>query len=208
MVWCRAGNCVRRSVQVDMKKEAMGFYTKIAKVAKEYAFSSLRSFANFVLNKIVNDCVVIVLVSADFSSTSGRRWQRIVLDRVERGVPGERGAFDAGRVGVHAGERGELAELIWRLAGGDDAVKIVEESLCLGRGFALESRGHDRGAGLRDGAALAVEGDVGDAVAVEPQEDAALVAARRVVAVGDAVGGGQLAAVARAAVVVEDDLLV
>jgi hypothetical protein len=38
--------------------------------------------------------------------------------------------------------------------------------------------------------------------------DAALVAAGRVVAVGDAVGGGQLAAVPGAAVVVEDDLLV
>src|SRR5579862_8079510 len=172
-----------------MKKEVMGFYTKIAKVAQAYDSSSLRSFANFVLNKLVNDCIAMVLVSADFSPVSGRRWQRIVLDRVERGVPGERGAFDAGGVGVHAGECGEFAELVRRLAGGNDAVKIVEESLRLGRGFALESRGHDRGAGLRDGAAFAVEGEVGDAVALEPEEDAALVAAGRIVAMGDAVRG-------------------
>src|ERR1019366_3830854 len=53
-----------------------------------------------------------------------------------------------------------------------------------------------------------VEGDVRDAVAVEPQVNAALVAASRVVAVRDAIGGGQPAAVPRALVVVEDDLLV
>jgi len=47
-----------------------------------------------------------------------------------------------------------------------------------------------------------------DAITVELEVDAALVAARRVVPVRDAVGGGQLAAVPGAAVVVEDDLLV
>ena len=61
---------------------------------------------------------------------------------------------------------------------------------------------------MGDGAAGAIEGDFGDAIAVHAQVHAALVAARRVVAVGDAVGRGQLPAVARTAVVVEDDLLI
>lgn len=134
--------------------------------------------------------------------------ERVAFEGVERGVPAEGGAFDAGGERVDAGESSEVADVFGGLAGGDDVVEIVVEFLGFGGGFAFELGGHERGAGLGNGTAGAVEGQVGDAVAVELEIDAAFVAAGRVVAVGDAVGGGQFAAVAGAAVVVEDDLLV
>ena len=53
-----------------------------------------------------------------------------------------------------------------------------------------------------------VEGNIGNPIAVDLQVDAALIAAGRVVTVRDAIGRRQLPPVARALVVVEDDLLV
>ena len=148
------------------------------------------------------DLVVSILVSL---SGGGNR---VALQGVEGGVPAEGGAFDAGGEGVDAGEGADVADLLRGVAGGDDVVELFVEDLGLGGGLALELRGHERRAGLRDGATGAVEGDLADAVAVEPEVDGALVAAGGIVAVGHAVGGRQLAAIPGAAVVVEDDLLV
>ena len=134
--------------------------------------------------------------------------KRVAFEGVERGVPTERGALDARGERMNAGERGEVADLGGRFAGGDDVVELVVKFLGLGGGLALELRRHERGAGLRDGATGTIESDLRDAVAIEPQMHAAFVAAGRVVAVGDAVGRGEFATVAGAAVVVENDLLI
>ena len=73
---------------------------------------------------------------------------------------------------------------------------------------ALEASGHQGSRRLGDGAARAVEGDLGDTVAVQPEVDIALVPAGRVVPMGDPVGGRQAPAVPGAFVVVEDYLLI
>ena len=130
------------------------------------------------------------------------------LSGVEGRVPPEGGTFDSGGKRVHAGERREIAHLLRRFAGRHDLVEVLKHRLDLRRGLALDLRGHQRSAGLRDGATGAVERDVRDAVAVEPQINAALVAAGRIVPMGHAIGRRQLPAIARAFVVVEDDLLV
>ncbi len=77
-------------------------------------------------------------------------------------------------------------------------------------GLALDCGGHHRRRGLADGTTLPADLEVGhDALVVDVQVEHDLVAAQRVEAF-DAMGGGnlQLAAVAGAAVVVEDDLAV
>ena len=130
------------------------------------------------------------------------------LERFDGGVPAEGGALDPGGEGMDAGEGCDVADLLGFLAGGHDLVEILIEFCRLRRTPALEQRGHQRGAGLRDGAAGAVEGNVPDPVAVHPEVNAALVAARRIVAVCHAVGCRQPAPVPRALVMVEDDLLV
>ena len=109
---------------------------------------------------------------------------------------------------MDASERGEVADLGGRFAGGHNVVELVIKFLGLGAGLTLELRRHERGAGLRDSATGSIESDLRDAVAIEAQMHAAFVAAGRVVAVGDAVGRGEFATVAGAAVVVENDLLI
>jgi hypothetical protein len=61
---------------------------------------------------------------------------------------------------------------------------------------------------LRNGTAGTIETDLGDPVAIEAEVNAALVTARGIVAVCNAVGGGQFSTIPRAAVVVENDGLV
>ena len=123
-------------------------------------------------------------------------------------MPAEGGAFDAGGEGVDASEGGKVVDLVGCLAGCDDLLERVEESLGFGGGFAFHLGGHERGAGLGNCAAGAFKTDLGDAVVIESQVNGAVVAAGRVVAAGHVVGDGQLAAVARTLVVVENDRLV
>src|SRR6185295_13413388 len=78
----------------------------------------------------------------------------------------------------------------------------------LGCGLALQVERHERGAGLRDGATGTLEGNVADAVTLDPEIDCALVAAAGIVTVCNTVGRGQLAAVSWATVVVQNDGLV
>ena len=84
----------------------------------------------------------------------------------------------------------------------------LEQRLRLGGRLALQALRHQRCRGLRDRAALALEAEVVDDVAVQPQVERQVVAADRVEALGLAVGVLQLAVVARPPVVVQDDLLV
>lgn len=138
----------------------------------------------------------------------------VAFEGVKRGVPAEGGALDARGEGVDPGKGGDVADVIGRLAGGDDVMEFLEEFFGFARGLPFEPGGHERGAGLRDGAAGAVERNFRDGVGVtrrggnETEVNAAFVAAGGIVAVGNAVGGGQFAAITGAAVVVENDLLV
>lgn len=123
-------------------------------------------------------------------------------------MPAERSAFDPRRVGVHAGKGGQLVEIVGGLTALHDVVKFLEGLNSLGRSFAFQLSRHERSGGLGDGAAGALEADLGDALAVHPQVDGALVAAGRIVAGSDARGGRQFAAIPGATIVVEDDGLV
>ncbi len=139
------------------------------------------------------------------TSLGGRR----LLHRLDGGVPAEGGALDAGGEGVDAGEGGQVADLFGGLSAGDDLFEVVEERLGFGGGLAFDLRGHERGAGLRDGAAGTFESDGVHATVVgEVEVNGAIVTTARVVARGHAVGGRRFAAVAGALVVVENDRLV
>lgn len=127
---------------------------------------------------------------------------------VECGVPTKGGAFDSGRESVDAGECGDVADFLGLLARCHDFVKFIKEGLGFGGGFSFELGSHQRGTGLRDGTTGTVEGDFADLVPVEVEIDAALIAAGGIVSMGYPAGRGQLAAIARPAIVVEDDLLI
>src|SRR5271170_458373 len=116
-------------------------------------------------------------------------------------MPREGGALDAGREGMDARERGQVADLLRLLARRDDLVELPVELLGLGGRLSLELGGHERRARLGYGAPRPLEGDLGNPVAVQAKENVALVPARGVVPVGRAVGGGYTPPVARPAVV-------
>ena len=102
--------------------------------------------------------------------------------RVQR-VPAQAGAFHARREFAHAGQRRQLAQI--RAAGavlGQQRVHALEQRVDGGALLALDGLGHHRGRCHRDGAAIAFEAQVRDAVAVAPQRDGEPVAAQGVVA--------------------------
>ena len=64
---------------------------------------------------------------------------RVALQGVERRVPAEGGALDPRGKGVHARERGEVADLLGSIARRHDAMETpCRDFPCLGRGLALE----------------------------------------------------------------------
>src|SRR6185436_5219726 len=97
-------------------------------------------------------------------------FRRLRLHLRERSMPRERGAFHAGGEGVDARESGQLVEVGRRFAAGEDVLQVAERGLDLVGCLALGLRGHDGGAGLRDGAAGALEADGGDASVVTEAE--------------------------------------
>lgn len=121
----------------------------------------------------------------------------------------------AGGEGVGGGERGEIAERLGPGAGGsagaDEGLDLGGQGTGLGDAAAGERDGEERGRRLGKSAAGAGEADFGDAcvgrrrAGLEPELHGAKVATGRILAAGDAVGGRQGAAVARAAAVVVDD---
>src|SRR5690606_15128156 len=110
----------------------------------------------------------------------------------------------------HPRQRLELAERnVPGLAPHHHVAELLEQGLGLLLGLADQGPGHQRGGGDRYGAAGAVEADVADdaaLVGLEVERD--LVAAQRIAALRLAIRAGDLAAVTRVAVVIEDDLLV
>src|SRR2546423_425558 len=98
-------------------------------------------------------------------------------------------------------EPGKAAYAVYRAA--EDRADAVEVRELLERHADVLVRG-DRGRRLRDGAALAVEAQLGDLAVLHADVHAHLVPAERVVVVGLEVVGNQLAEVARLLVVVED----
>src|SRR6185312_2099062 len=140
---------------------------------------------------------------------------RAVLERRLEGVPWQRRAFDPGRIGFDAGQRLEPIHVILerirrrrRVAAGDLAVEALEERRGLGQRLALENLGHQRGRGLRDGAAAPLEAHILDALALHRHVHRHLVAAQRVMAVRDMAGMLLRAEIARPLAVIEDDVLV
>ena len=89
------------------------------------------------------------------------------------------------------------------------ALNVRIRSRDLGQGLALHGRRHQRRRGLADRAALPGDADVGHRAVLDLEVDDDLVAAQRVEPLGPVRRrDGQLAPVAGAAVVVEDDLAV
>src|SRR6185437_10760273 len=84
----------------------------------------------------------------------------------------------------------------------------LEERRGLGQRLALEDLGHERGGGLRDSAAAALEAHILDALAIHGDVDRHLIAAERVVAVREMARLLLRAEIARALAVIEDDVLV
>ena len=132
------------------------------------------------------------------------------LERRVQRVPAEAGAFHAHREFAHAGQRGQLAEVFRhrRVVLRQHLVHFVEQVRDLGAAFALDRLAHQRCGGDGDRAALAVEAQVGDAIAIEPQRDVQPVAAQRVVAIGRRIGGLEPAEQPRGLVVIEDHVAI
>src|SRR5262245_14641750 len=128
------------------------------------------------------------------------------------GVPGQGGAFHADRVLRDVLERDEFAEplrLRFRVEPAREQVmKRGEQGLGFGARLALEQLGHDGGGCRGNGAALALEADVLDHVAVELQVDGEPVAAQVVVPFEVAAPPAQGAEVARPLAVLEDQVVV
>ena len=124
-------------------------------------------------------------------------------------VPGERGALDAHGVVAHAREDLQLFQV--RASGlrprgrRDQVVELLEERLGLRLRHPLDALRHHRGGRGRDRAALALEGDLGDAaLLVESDRHMLLVAAERVGVLELEIGLLQAAEVMRPLVVLED----
>ncbi|MNL52148.1 hypothetical protein D3C87_1752980 [compost metagenome] len=93
------------------------------------------------------------------------------------------------------------------LAGGQVA-ELLDQALGLRDGLALDVGRHHRGRGLADGARVAGEGDLLDAIALHVEGERDVVAAHRVVAFGLAVGVLHRPEVAGLLVVLQDHFLV
>src|SRR5690606_18009949 len=127
---------------------------------------------------------------------------------IER-VPAQAGALHPRGKFAHSRQRRQLAEAVGRGAlFGQQRVHPREQRVDLGARPALDGLGHQRGRGHRDGAAVALETQIRDAVALAAQRQRQAVAAQRIVALRLAVVRVQPPEVARMAVVVEDHLAV
>lgn len=127
---------------------------------------------------------------------------------LEQRIGGQGGAFDPHRVRGDALQGLEIAEIIGAASGDEHGVIAAQQSdrgRALRAGHRLAEHARRR---LADGAALPREGDLGDAVAVEPPTEMQLVATERVIGIHGAVGRGDLTAMPGAAEVVEDDLAI
>src|SRR6266446_596632 len=127
-------------------------------------------------------------------------------------MPGQGGALHARGELPDAREHGELAQLLGiDLAPGslaDHRVDPLEERFRLCLGLLLQRGRHQRGRGLGDGAAGALEADVLDHVAGELQVQRDLIAAEWIDPVGSPVGPLRLGEVPGLAAVIDDHFLV
>src|SRR5215472_13127703 len=134
--------------------------------------------------------------------------------RLER-VPGERGTLDPRRISLDAGQRLEPLHVVGehRRERGLGAarhlgVEALEEGRRLFRRLALQNLRHERGRGLRDGAAASLEAHIVDAAILQRHEHGDAVAAERIVAMRQMAGMLLLAKIPRVLPVVEDDVLI
>jgi hypothetical protein len=132
----------------------------------------------------------------------------LAFKRLVQRVPCEGGALDACRELAHALKGGNIAKLL------DLRPALARQHRDHDAALAprlfdrppLEGARHERRAGLGDCAALALKADVGDYAVLHAQKDLDLVPAQGVVPVGMVRGVGHPVEVARALVVVKDDL--
>src|SRR6267142_581708 len=142
----------------------------------------------------------------------GRHGRIRSVERRAQGVPGQGGALHAGRELPHAREHRQLSQFLGvdlaprTLA--DHGVDALEERFRFRLGLVLQSGRHQRGGGLGDGAAGALEADVLDHVVRELEIERDLIATERVDPLGAPVGSVGLAEVPGLLAVVDDDLLV
>src|SRR5919197_3872681 len=115
--------------------------------------------------------------SGVWSCFGGLLTQRLLED-----VPGQHCALDPDRVLDHALQRDEIAELVlFRIdLTGHHPPEIPGQVRGVVDGLPLHRFGEHGGGGLRDGAPLALERDVGDVTVVDFREHRDLVAAQRV----------------------------
>jgi hypothetical protein len=121
-----------------------------------------------------------------------------------------RRALHPARKLAHSGKRRELLHVLTGLvvSVGQHLVDVIEQRQRLADGRAFDALGHERRRGDGDGTARAFETHVLDLVAIELEVQRHLVATERVHAFDHAVGVLELAEIAGAAVMVEDDLAV
>src|SRR6188768_1075259 len=91
---------------------------------------------------------------------------------------------------------------------GEHLVNLVEQVRDLGAPLALDGFAHERGGGHGNGATLAIETQIGDAIVLEFQRDVEPVTAQGVVSVGGRIGRIEPAEEARALVVIQDHIAV
>src|SRR5215469_1505256 len=139
-----------------------------------------------------------------------RRHRRAVAERRVQCVPAEARALYARRKLAHPGERGELAErgIGCDLRLSEECMDPFKQRPHLAAVLALDSLGHERRRGGGNGAALALEADIGDALAVQTHGQRQVVAAQGVMALGAPVGALEWPEIARATVVIEDHVAV
>ena len=137
-------------------------------------------------------------------------FRRVFRETFSRRVPGQRGALDAHGKFKHAFERLEISKFpaTEGFLAAHHFQEILDEHGGFLKRFARELLGHDRGRRQTDRAAVAVELDLDNLPARHFRRNFNLIAAKRVILLRLNVGRHSLAAIARTAVVVKDDVLI
>src|SRR5450631_455814 len=125
-------------------------------------------------------------------------------------MPTERCALYTRRVFAHAGERGQLAQILRgrRILAREKRTHALEYLIDRRAALALDGLGHERRGGRGDGAALALEMHVFNSIAVQAHENRQAVAAERVMSFRLRIARIQTAEVSRPAVVIEDHVAI
>ena len=109
---------------------------------------------------------------------------------------------------MNAGKNRELSEISIIAASGDHLTDFVEKRFYFVLPLAFEAFSEQRSGGFVNGATIAEKTDFFDAVPIQGHENGYVIAAKRIVPLGGAVGALEFAKIARTFAMVEDDLLI